>query len=97
MGYSETLLASGETAVTEPERSRDHTERLLRRARVPFQAEAGRLTVSQVDEIELLPFSAITDDDLTRTGEPDVEHLRRRTAHAGPVRGVLTRISAAAQ
>ena len=47
------MLADGSTTVVEPAPSRDHTERLLRRARVPFQAEAGRLTVSQVDEIEL--------------------------------------------
>ena len=39
----------------------------------------------EVDEIELLPFSSVTDEDLALTGEPDVESLRRRTAHAGPV------------
>jgi hypothetical protein len=39
----------------------------------------------EVDEIELLPFSSITDDDLARTGEPDLEALRRRAAHAGPI------------
>ena len=39
----------------------------------------------EVDEIELLPFSSITDEDLARTGEPDLEALRRRAAHAGPV------------
>jgi len=39
----------------------------------------------EVDDVELLPFSTITDDDLARTGEPDLETLRRRTAHAGPV------------
>ena len=39
----------------------------------------------EVDEVELLPFSSITDDDLARTGEPDVESLRRRAAHAGPI------------
>ncbi len=38
-----------------------------------------------VDDIELLPFSSITDDDLVRTGEPDLEHLRQRAAHAGPI------------
>lgn len=35
-------------------------------------------------EIELLQFSSITDEDLARTGEPDLETLRRRAAHAGP-------------
>jgi hypothetical protein len=39
----------------------------------------------EVDDIELLPFGAITADDLARTGEPDVESLRRRAAHAGPI------------
>ena len=39
----------------------------------------------EIDEIELLPFSSITDEDLTRTGEPDLETLRRRAAHAGPI------------
>lgn len=39
----------------------------------------------EIDEIEPLPFSSITDDDLARTGEPDLETLRRRAAHAGPI------------
>lgn len=39
----------------------------------------------EIDEIELLPFSSITDDDLAATGEPDRECLRLRAAHAGPV------------
>ena len=39
----------------------------------------------EVDEIDLLPFSSITDEDLARTGEGDLETLRRRAAHAGPV------------
>jgi hypothetical protein len=39
----------------------------------------------EIDEIELLPFSSITDEDLARTGEPDPETLRRRAAHAGPI------------
>jgi hypothetical protein len=39
----------------------------------------------QVDDIELLPFSSITRDDLARTGELDLERLRRRAAHAGPI------------
>ncbi|HEY5873671.1 MAG TPA: hypothetical protein VIT64_00160 [Ilumatobacteraceae bacterium] len=38
-----------------------------------------------IDDIELLPFSSITADDLARTGENDVEALRRRAAHAGPI------------
>ncbi len=39
----------------------------------------------EIDEIELLPFSSITDEDLARTGETDIEALRRRAAHAGPI------------
>jgi hypothetical protein len=39
----------------------------------------------EVDDVELVPFSAVTDDDVERAGEPDRETLRRRAAHAGPV------------
>lgn len=39
----------------------------------------------EVDDIELVPFSTITPDDLARTGEPDLEALRARAAHAGPI------------
>ena len=39
----------------------------------------------EIDEIELLPFSSITPEDLALTGEPDLESLRRRAAHAGPI------------
>ena len=39
----------------------------------------------EVDDIDLVPFSSVTDEDLAQTGEPDLESLRRRTAHAGPV------------
>jgi hypothetical protein len=45
---------------------------------------SGSVTI-EVDEIELLPFSSITDEDLALTGEPDLETLRRRAAHAGPI------------
>jgi hypothetical protein len=39
----------------------------------------------EVDTIELLPFSAITDDDVERSGDADREALRQRAAHAGPI------------
>lgn len=39
----------------------------------------------QVDDVELLPFSSITDDDLAQTGESDLDALRDRAAHAGPI------------
>jgi 3-phosphoshikimate 1-carboxyvinyltransferase len=47
------MMAAGSTTVREPSTSRDHTERLLRRARVPFEQNGPRITVSQVDELEL--------------------------------------------
>jgi len=47
------MLAAGETTVTEPRPSRDHTERILRRARVPFERDGLRISVAQVDELEL--------------------------------------------
>jgi 3-phosphoshikimate 1-carboxyvinyltransferase len=47
------LLASGSTSVTEPSQSRDHTERLLARARVPFSRSGLTLGVQPVDELEL--------------------------------------------
>ena len=39
----------------------------------------------EVDSIELVPFSAITPGDVLRACEPDLETLRRRAAHAGPI------------
>jgi hypothetical protein len=39
----------------------------------------------EVDSIELVPFSSIDDDDLRRSGETDLEALRSRAAHAGPI------------
>ena len=47
------LLASGDTTLTETVRSRDHTERILRRARTPFEREGLRMRITQVDELEL--------------------------------------------
>jgi 3-phosphoshikimate 1-carboxyvinyltransferase len=56
------LLASGRTSVTEATRSRDHTERMLCRARVPFGRDGQTVWVSQVDELEL--------DDVNVPGDP---------------------------
>jgi hypothetical protein len=39
----------------------------------------------EIDSIELIPFADITDDDVRRSGEPDLETLRTRAAHAGPI------------
>ena len=56
------LLAEGETTLTEPTQSRDHTERILSRARAPFWREDGRLRVAPADELEL--------DDVVVPGDP---------------------------
>jgi hypothetical protein len=60
--------------------------RLWRRPQVKV---GGRYTIGsrqiEVDEIELMPFSAITKADIRQSGEPDRETLRRRAAHAGPI------------
>jgi hypothetical protein len=45
---------------------------------------SGRVWI-EVDDLDLVPFSAVTADDLARTGEPDLERLRLRAAHAGPI------------
>ncbi len=47
-------------------------------------ATAG--VVIEIDSVELLPFSAVTADDVRRAGERDRESLRDRAAHAGPIR-----------
>lgn len=55
----------------------------------PQVKEGGRYRVGlgeiEVDAIELLPFAAITEEDVQLAGEPDRETLRRRAAHAGPI------------
>lgn len=47
-----------------------------------YRSGSVRIQVVDIDE---LPFSSITEDDLPATGEPDPEALRRRAAHAGPI------------
>jgi 3-phosphoshikimate 1-carboxyvinyltransferase len=47
------MNASGSTTVIEPAPSRDHTERFLRGARVPFEQDGLRLRVASVDELEI--------------------------------------------
>jgi len=56
------MMAAGSTTVVEPSASRDHTERLLRRARVAIDRDGPRITVSQVDELEL--------DEIVVPGDP---------------------------
>ena len=60
--------------------------RLWRRPKVRI---GGRYPVGpaviEVESIELMPFGLVGDDDVRRAGEPDLESLRRRAAHAGPI------------
>lgn len=60
--------------------------RLWRRSKVKvggrYRVEAGQI---EVDSVELVPFSSINDADRRRSGETDLESLRRRAAHAGPI------------
>ena len=50
---------------------------------------AGRYSVGsvqiEIDSIELMPFRAVTADDVRCSGERDMESLRERAAHAGPI------------
>jgi 3-phosphoshikimate 1-carboxyvinyltransferase len=47
------MLADGSTTIVEGRQSRDHTERILARSRVPFERDGLVITVAQVDELEL--------------------------------------------
>jgi len=62
------------------------TFRLWRRPQV---RPGGRYRVGdgqiEVDSIELIPFAFIDDADVRRAGEADLESLRQRAAHAGPI------------
>jgi hypothetical protein len=55
----------------------------------PRVKQGGRYRVDpgeiEIDAIELIPFAAVTRDDVRRAGEPDRETLRQRAAHAGPI------------
>jgi hypothetical protein len=70
-------VASGEITVS---------VRLWRRPKVKVGGRyptAG--VVIEIDSVELLPFSAVTAEDVHRSGERDRESLRNRAAHAGPI------------
>ena len=62
------------------------TFRLWSRAQVK---EHGRYRVGtgsiEVDSVDLVPFNSIDAEDLRDAGEADLESLRRRAAHAGPI------------
>jgi hypothetical protein len=60
--------------------------RLWRR---PQAKPGGRYRVGTgaivVDTVQLVPFASITPADVRRSGEVDLDSLRRRAAHAGPI------------
>jgi hypothetical protein len=60
--------------------------RLWRRPKVKV---GGRYPVGpgtiEVDSVESVPFSSISPADLGRSGESDLEALRQRAAHSGPI------------
>ena len=60
--------------------------RLWTRPRVKL---GGRYRVGlgeiEVDAVELVPFAAVSGQDVRRAGEADRETLRQRAAHAGPI------------
>jgi hypothetical protein len=70
-------VASGDITVT---------FRLWRRrqAKVGGRYRVGRAEI-EIDSMELVPFSSVSNADVRRAGEPDRETLRARAAHAGPV------------
>lgn len=41
--------------------------------------------VIEIDSIEVLPFSAVGDEDVSASGETSREALRDRAAHSGPI------------
>jgi hypothetical protein len=62
------------------------TFRLWRRpqAKAGGRYRVGRAEI-EIDSMELVPFSSVSDADVRRAGEPDRETLRARAAHAGPI------------
>jgi len=62
------------------------TFRLWQRPRVKA---ANRYPVGpaevEIDSIELVAFGSVSELDVEQAGERDLESLRRRTAHSGPI------------
>jgi hypothetical protein len=54
------------------------------KVRVGGRYPVGPATI-EVDSVELVPFSSVSAEDVQRAGEPDLETLRQRAAHAGPI------------
>lgn len=44
-----------------------------------------RSATIEIDSVEMVPFSEITNADVRACGETDRESLRQRAAHAGPI------------
>jgi hypothetical protein len=53
-------------------------------AKVGGHYRVGRVEI-EVDTLELVPFASISDADIRRAGEADLETLRARAAHSGPI------------
>lgn len=53
-------------------------------AKVGGRYNVGSVEI-EVDDIELVPFGSITRSDVRRTGMADLEAVRKRAAHAGPI------------
>jgi hypothetical protein len=60
--------------------------RLWKRPKVKVggRYRVGGATI-EIDDIDLVPFHAVTAADVRRAGEKDREALRQRAAHAGPI------------
>ena len=54
------------------------------KVRVGRRYRAGEIEI-EIEAIDCVPFSAITAEDVRRSGERDRETLRDRAAHAGPI------------
>ena len=52
--------------------------------KVGGQYVAGAVRI-EIDSMEMVPFSSVTRADVRRSGERDLESLRARAAHAGPI------------
>lgn len=75
------MLADGATTITEKRQSRDHTERILHRSRVPLERDGLSVTVRQVDELEL--------DEITVPGDPSSAAFMVAAACLVPGSGVV--------
>lgn len=74
---SHAAVESGAITVTFRRWARPH-------AKVGGRYNVGRVVI-EVDEVELMPFGAIDDADLRKTGLADREALRSLAAHSGPI------------